>query len=95
METVREAYHWALKDYRTYPLRFCLEVIAWIASITCSVVMTLTIPHPPLTILYSIWVFGCSIYTWAAWTRNSFGMMANYVLLTTIDTVGLIKLISL
>ena len=35
---------------------------------------------------------GCGMYAWAAWTRNSFGMLANYMLLTTIDTIGLIRL---
>jgi hypothetical protein len=32
------------------------------------------------------------LYAWAAYTRKSFGMLANYILLTTIDTVGLIRM---
>jgi predicted membrane channel-forming protein YqfA (hemolysin III family) len=28
-----------------------------------------------------------------AWTRKSFGMLANYILLTTIDSVGLIRML--
>jgi len=33
------------------------------------------------------------MYAWAAYTRQSFGMLANYILLTTIDTVGLIRML--
>ena len=84
---------WAKRDYRSHPIRFSLEVIAWMISIGCSLTMTLTLPDPPLLHLYAAWVVGCAIYGWAAWTRNSFGMLANYLLLTTIDSIGLIKLI--
>jgi len=34
------------------------------------------------------------MYAWASWTRKSFGMLANYILLTTIDTVGLIRMMT-
>lgn len=80
-------------DYSSWPLRFCLEVFAWTLSIGCSVVMSLTVPNPPLMTLYPIWIVGCAIYAWAAWTRKSFGMLANYVLLATIDTVGLVRML--
>jgi len=33
------------------------------------------------------------MYAWASYTRKSFGMLANYILLTTIDTVGLIRML--
>jgi hypothetical protein len=54
--------------------------------------MMLTVPDPPFLILYPMWITGCAIYSWAAWTRGSFGMLANYVLLTTLDTVALVRL---
>jgi hypothetical protein len=34
------------------------------------------------------------MYAWAALTRKSFGMLANYVLLTMIDTIGLMRLLN-
>jgi hypothetical protein len=34
------------------------------------------------------------MYAWAAWSRKSFGMLANYVLLTTIDTIGLVRMLA-
>ena len=90
---VLDIYNWAEKDYREWPLRFCIEVTAWALSIFCSVVMALTVPNPPLLKLYPVWITGCAMYGWAAWTRGSFGMLANYLLLTSIDTVGLIRML--
>ena len=89
-----DIYRWAERDYREYPFRFTIEVLAWAISIGCSVTMALTVPTPPLLILYPVWIIGCSMYAWASWTRGSFGMLANYLLLVTIDSVGLIRMIS-
>jgi hypothetical protein len=86
-------FKWIKDDYRTHPFRFCVELLAWAISIGCSITMALTVPNPPLLVLYPIWILGCSLYAWAAYTRKSFGMLANYLLLTTIDTVGLIRMI--
>jgi hypothetical protein len=84
---------WIRDDYRTHPLRFAVELLAWAISIGCSLTMAITVPNPPLPILYPFWVSGCAMYAWAAYTRKSFGMLANYILLTTIDTVGLLRMI--
>jgi hypothetical protein len=84
---------WIRDDYRTHPLRFCIELLAWAISIGCSITMAVTVPTPPLLVLYPIWISGCAMYAWAAFTRKSFGMLANYILLTTIDSVGLIRMI--
>lgn len=89
-----DIYRWAERDYHAWPFRFVIEVLAWAISIGCSITMAITVPEPPLLILYPIWILGCSMYGWAAWTRGSFGMLANYLLLVTIDSVGLIRMIS-
>lgn len=86
-------FKWIRDDYRTNPFRFAVELLAWAISIGCSITMALTVPTPPLIYLYPIWILGCSMYAWAAWTRKSFGMIANYMLLVTIDTVGLVRMI--
>ena len=87
-------YDWIKDDYRSYPLRFVAELFAWAASIGCAIVMAFTVPVPPLLFLYPVWITGCIIYSWAAYSRKSFGMLANYLLLVTIDSVGLIRMIS-
>ena len=85
---------WIKDDYRTHPLRFFIELLAWAVSIGCSITMAITVPNPPLLVLYPIWITGCAIYAWCAYSRNSFGMLANYILLTTIDTIGLIRMLT-
>lgn len=84
---------WIRDDYRTHPFRFTVELLAWAISIGCSITMATTVPNPPLLTLYPIWIAGCAMYAWAAYTRKSFGMLANYILLTTIDSVGLARML--
>jgi hypothetical protein len=84
---------WISNDYESNRVRFCFEVLAWAISIGCSITMALTVPYPPLLILYPIWIAGCSIYAWCAYSRRSFGMLANYCLLVTIDSIGLLRMI--
>lgn len=86
-------FDWIRDDWKSNKLRFIVELLAWAISIGCSVTMALTVPNPPLLILYPIWILGCAMYGWAAYTRKSFGMVANYVLLTTIDTIGLMRML--
>ena len=93
-EIFQTTWQWIYEDFRSNRFRFIVEVIAWAMSIGCAIVMALTVPTPPLLILYPIWILGCSMYAWAAWTRRSFGMLANYLLLVTIDSVGLIRMIT-
>jgi hypothetical protein len=85
---------WIRDDFKSHRVRFIIELLAWATSIGCSITMALTVPNPPLLALYPIWIIGCAMYAWASWTRKSFGMLANYLLLTTIDTVGLIRMIT-
>jgi hypothetical protein len=87
-------FNWIKDDYRTHPFRFVIELLAWGISIGCSITMALTVPNPPLLALYPIWIIGCGLYAWASFTRKSFGMLANYLLLVTIDSVGLIRMIT-
>ena len=86
---------WIKHDYSTHPFRFAVELLAWAISIGCAVTMATTVPNPPLLALYPIWITGCALYAWASWTRKSFGMLANYLLLTTIDSVGLIRMLAI
>ena len=84
---------WIKNDFESNRSRFCVELLAWTFSIGCSITMAATVPDPPLMVLYPIWITGCSMYAWAAYTRKSFGMLANYILLTTIDTIGLLRML--
>jgi hypothetical protein len=92
-DIVYNVFQWIKDDYRSNRLRFTIELLAWILSIGCSITMAATVPNPPLLILYPIWISGCAMYAWAAWTRRSFGMLANYLLLVSIDLIGLIRML--
>jgi len=93
IDLFRPTFEWIRNDYRTNRFRFAVELLAWSISVGCSITMALTVPTPPLLYMYPVWISGCAMYAWAAYTRKSFGMLANYVLLTTIDTIGLVRML--
>jgi hypothetical protein len=86
-------FSWIKDDWKSNKIRFVVEVVAWFISIGCSFVMAITVPNPPLLVLYPVWITGCAMYAWAAYTRRSFGMLANYLLLVTIDSIGLLRML--
>lgn len=90
---VKSTFDWIRDDWASNRVRFVVELLAWAISIGCSITMALTVPNPPLLALYPVWILGCSMYAWAAFTRKSFGMLANYILLTTIDSIGLMRML--
>jgi hypothetical protein len=85
---------WIKDDWNSNRFRFVIELLAWAVSIGCSITMALTVPNPPLLALYPVWIAGCAMYAWAAYTRKSFGMLANYMLLVCIDMLGLIRMLA-
>lgn len=94
MKFILDTLQWIKHDYKSYPLRFCIECIAWIFSISCSVILAITIKDPAFYILYPLWISGCVMYSWAAYTRKSFGMLANYCLLASIDVIGYVRFLT-
>jgi hypothetical protein len=85
---------WIKDDWYSNRSRFVVELLAWAISIGCSITMAITVPSPPLLALYPVWIAGCALYAWAAYSRKSFGMLANYILLVSIDFVGLIRMLT-
>ena len=84
---------WIKDDWNSNRFRFVIELLAWAVSIGCSITMAVTVPNPPLLYMYPVWISGCAMYAWASYTRKSFGMLANYMLLVTIDIIGLIRML--
>lgn len=93
IELFRPTLQWIKDDYSSNRIRFAVELLAWAISIGCSITMAITVPTPPLLALYPVWITGCALYAWAAYSRKSFGMLANYLLLVSIDFVGLIRML--
>lgn len=92
---IQPTLNWIKEDYASHPVRFVLEVLSWAMSIGCAVWMGLTLPNPPFLILYPLFITQCAVFGWAAWTRGSTGMVANYLLLVTIDSIAFVRLICL
>ena len=80
-------------DFEEYPLRFGLEMLGWAISIGCSVTYAIMVPNLPFIPLYAAFITGCLIMAWCAYTRGSFGILSNYLILSIIDSTGLIKLL--
>ena len=93
IDLLKPTFDWIRDDRNSNKIRFVLEILAWAISIGCSITMAVTVPNPPLLALYPVWITGCAIYAWCAYSRQSFGMLANYILLTTIDTIGLVRML--
>ena len=92
-DLLKPTFDWIRDDWNSDRFRFVLELLAWAISIFCSLTMAITVPNPPLLALYPVWIAGCAIYAWCAYSRKSFGMLANYLLLTSIDSVGLARML--
>ena len=91
LDIFKSTVDWIKEDYKTHPIRFILEVAAWVLSIGCALTMALTVPNPPLKYLYFPWVVSTIVYAGCAYSRRSFGMLANYLLLAVIDGTALVK----
>ena len=85
--------NWIKNDFKAHPTRFVIETLAWAVSISCSLILAGTVPKPPLFVLYPLWIISSCMYGWSAYSRRSFGMLANYVLLVAIDSIGLMRLV--
>jgi hypothetical protein len=90
-EIIGPIFEWIRQDLKSNRIRFCLEVFAWILSVGCALTMALTVPEPPLKYLYIPWVTSTLVYAGCAYSRRSFGMLANYFLLFVIDFTALIR----
>ena len=94
-QLVKNTTDWIQEDWKSHPLRCGLEIIAWVLSIFCSFSMMLTVPNPPFLLLYPLFIAQCAIFAWASWTRQSIGLLSNYILLVIIDVVALTRLLML
>jgi len=86
---------WIRRDYKVNRFRFVVEFTAWLMSIGCTILMAATVPNPPFLLLYPLFIVQCSMLAWAAHSRNSTGMFANYMLIVIIDIVALIRLLTI
>jgi hypothetical protein len=92
-EILKPTFDWIRTDWNSNKYRFSVELLAWLISISCAITMALTVPNPPLLYLYPVWIAGCTLYALCAYSRRSFGMLLNYMVLVLIDIVGLLRMV--
>ena len=95
MEHLHNITDWIREDWRENRFRFILEVLCWIDSMACAVIVNTTVPNLPFALLYPLWISGTLAYAWCAWSRGSFGMLATFLMLAGIDVYGYIKVLLL
>ncbi len=93
MQSLKATWEWIRADWQSHPFRFIVETWAWAFSIIAAIIFAATVPNVPFVPYLLITVTNCALYAWASWHRGSFGLLANYLLLTAIDTIALIKAI--
>lgn len=91
MQGVRDTLEWIRRDWRAHPLRFAVECICWVDSLACAIIVNWTVPNPPWSWLYPMWISGTLAYAWCAWSRGSFGMLITFVMLALIDLAGALR----
>ena len=88
-----DIWNWVKEDWKTHPVRFCLEVLCWLDSLACAIIVNITVPNLPFLVLYPLWVTGTLAYAWCAWSRGSFGMLATFLMIASMDIFGWSKVL--
>lgn len=91
---ITSALDWIVRDYRSNRIRFIAECMGWVFSVGGSLTMAATMPNPPFTWLYPMWMCNTLLFATCAWSRGSLGLLSNYFLLFTIDVFGYYKWLS-
>ena len=90
---MNDIWNWIQEDWCNNPVRFCLEVLCWLDSLACAIIVNTTVPNLPYLILYPLWVTGTLAYAWCAWSRGSFGMLATFLMIASMDIFGWSKVL--
>ena len=85
---------WIQDDWRDHPGRFCVEVLCWLDSMICAIIVNTTVPDLPFTLLYPLWISGTLAYAWCAYSRGSFGMLTTFIMIASMDIWGYWKVLS-
>ena len=92
-ETAGNAWTYIKNDWHSNRVRFFAELFSWSCSVVSAIIFAVTVPNIPVIPLYGIFISGCCASAWTCWTRGSFGLLANYIFLITIDSFGLVRYI--
>ena len=92
-KTIENILAWIKEDWNNNPVCFCLEVLCWLDSLACAIIVNTTVPNLPFLVLYPLWVTGTLAYAWCAWSRGSFGMLVTFLMIASMDIFGWSKVL--
>lgn len=93
MKIIKNTVDWIHADYKSHKFRFIIEHLAWAMSIGAAILFAATVPNVPFVPYLLTTVTSCAMFAWSAWSRRSFGMLSNYLLITSIDLTGLLRVL--
>ena len=93
IEPIENIWAWIREDWKGHPVRFCLEVLCWLDSLACAIIVNTTVPNLPFLVLYPLWISGTLAYAWCAWSRGSFGMLVTFLMIASMDLFGWYKVL--
>lgn len=93
IDIIKRIWNYILEDWHDHPVRFCLEVLCWLDSLACAIIINSTVPNLPFLLLYPLWISGTLAYAWCAWSRGSFGMLATFLMIASMDLFGWSKVL--
>jgi hypothetical protein len=87
----KKVLEWIQEDYRSHPVRFCIEVSGMLANFVASFILMWYSPTPPMFVAYIFFLTASVLLMSAAFSRKSFGFTAMYVGYLVIDFIGFLK----
>ena len=93
IENIRDIWEWIREDWHDNRFRFMLEVLCWCDSLVCAIIVNVTVPDLPFTLLYPLWISGTLAYAWCAYSRGSFGMLITFLMIASMDCIGYTKIL--
>ncbi len=91
-QTVQAFLYYLKRDWVCNPQRMIFEWVGMALAISASLVLSISIPEPPLAQILTTWIISSSILLGCALSRGSTGMVIFNAVLITIDLMGLIRL---
>lgn len=92
---IKDLWAFIQRDFHSHPWRLMGECYNWFVSVLVAIIFAVTVPNPPLIILYPIWISGLFIVILCAKSRGSFGLLMGASSMAFIDTIGYIRLLML
>ena len=86
---------WIIDDFNSHPWRLLGECYNWTVSVIVAIIFAITVPFPPLAVLYPMWLSGLFIMIFCAYSRKSFGILMGCSSMAFIDSIGYIRLLAL